>query len=353
MTKWLMSVIPLQTTRAWKPVLRSVAEVAPPRVIDHALKAVDLTRALLDGPTIFVPCTLQAAFAECVARQIGERHLGPLVVRRYGYEDLDLYAKYVLGAPRLDMAFARGIRALPFLQSGAQVSLRDDGDRVVLQFGSGIHGVVGARHLDEGIPLLLIDLVRHFAGPDWHPVRVELPHPPPAGDTTLDEIYDAPIRYGLPFPGIAIPKDTLSAPNRTIGNRGTALFSDLKAMIRARPSSLTREVVWDMLALQTVSGDLTEDAIVARMGLGKRTLQRRLSVEGSSFAEVLAAFRIDRARQLLIETEQSQKQIAAWLGYREVNSFRRAFRNATGMTPTKFVANHSSAPSGAKCNDPK
>lgn len=321
--------------------MRGAAEVVPPRVIDRALKSVGLNRTLLDGPPIVVPYALQAEFAECVARQTGERHLGALVVSRYGYEDLDLYAKYVLSAPRMDLAFARGIRAIRCLQSGATVTVRNTGDSVVLQFGSGIQSVVGARHIDESIPLLLIDLVRHFLDKDWHPDWVELPHRPCDRDATLDQVYGSPIRYGHPLPGIAIRKEVLGARNpRNESAAAATVFADLRAMICSRPPDSVTQIMRDVLTLQTATGDLSEESVAARMGLGKRTLQRRLAAEGHNFIDLLALFRAERARALLIETEFSQQQIAASLGYREVNSFRRAFRNWTGMTPAEFRANH-------------
>ncbi len=61
---------------------------------------------MIDGPPVFIPYTLQAAFAESVSRQIGEPHIGPLLTGQYGYPGLGVYAKYVLGAARLDAALA-------------------------------------------------------------------------------------------------------------------------------------------------------------------------------------------------------------------------------------------------------
>lgn len=134
--------VPLQNVRAWRPVIDALDQLASPRVVERALASVGLSRRVLEGPPIFIPYALQAVFAEDVARRIGEPHLGPLAASRYGYADLGIYAGYVLDASRLDIALERGVRALPFLQSGASVDLRDAGDDVVLQFGYGIQSDV-------------------------------------------------------------------------------------------------------------------------------------------------------------------------------------------------------------------
>lgn len=296
-----------------------------------------LSREMIEGASIFVPYALQAAFAEKLARQLGERHLGPILVSRYGYEDLDIYAQYVLDAPRLDIAFSRGVRALPFLQSGALVNLRDAGDSIVLQFGSGIRAVVGARHIDEGVPLLLIDLVRHFLGVDWRPEWVELSEKPRRGNVTLDDFYQAPIRYGHELPGIVIAKADLQAVNpRSCTARSVTLFGDLRAMVRQRPPSSMADLVRGTLALVTMTGEPLEELVAARLGFGKRTLQRQLEAEGCTFREMLTSFRIERAKALLRETDLSVQAIAESLGYLEVNSFRRAFHRRVGLTPTEF-----------------
>ncbi|NDR57944.1 AraC family transcriptional regulator [Pseudoruegeria sp. M32A2M] len=306
----------------------------------RALRSVGLSRRILEGPPIFVPSALQAAFGEYVARKIGEPHLGPLVIGRY--ENMGIYAQYVLDAPRLDAAFGRGVRALPFLQSGTTVGTIDEGEIVVLQYGSGIQSVVGARHVDEATIVLLIDLVRNFVGPEWNPEWVELSQPAHSGAAPLEDAFRAPIRYGSRLPGIAIRKCTLLTRNpRPVEARESILFSDLRSMIKSRPPSSAAELVRDALVVLSGYGDFSEEAVAERLGVGKRTLQRLIRVEGYTFREILASFRADRAKALLRETDLSVQEIAFRLGYIEVNSFRRSFRNWTSMTPTEFTARRS------------
>ncbi len=95
-------------------------------------------------------------------------------------------------------------------------------------------------------------------------------------------------------------------------------------------------LVRETLAAAIMTGDPLEEAVAARLGLGKRTMQRKLEAEGYTFREILASFRTERAKELLRETELSVQDIAASLGYLEVNSFRRAFHRWEGVTPTEF-----------------
>ena len=61
-------------------------------------------------------------------------------------------------------------------------------------------------------------------------------------------------------------------------------------------------------------------------------------VEGTSFREVKATFIETRARELLAESDLGLDEIARSLGYREPNSFRRAFRTWMGLSPRAYRA---------------
>jgi transcriptional regulator GlxA family with amidase domain len=72
-------------------------------------------------------------------------------------------------------------------------------------------------------------------------------------------------------------------------------------------------------------------------GLERRTLLRRFAnATGMSPIEYCRAVRIARARELLEGGDTSQKQIAQSLGYRDVASFARVFRNITGSAPGAY-----------------
>ncbi|MEL6180654.1 MAG: helix-turn-helix domain-containing protein, partial [Myxococcota bacterium] len=70
--------------------------------------------------------------------------------------------------------------------------------------------------------------------------------------------------------------------------------------------------------------------------LSKRTLQRRLRSEGPTFQEVLNTTREELARHYLLNTVFSGTEIAFLLGFKDPNSFFRAFHGWTGHSPEKL-----------------
>lgn len=81
------------------------------------------------------------------------------------------------------------------------------------------------------------------------------------------------------------------------------------------------------------AGLVTMDAVARKLAMGKRTLQRRIVAEGSSYQRILNETRETLARHYLANTTLPAAEISFLLGFDEPNSFYRAFRGWTGTTP--------------------
>lgn len=80
---------------------------------------------------------------------------------------------------------------------------------------------------------------------------------------------------------------------------------------------------------------------VARMitesGLSPRTFKRRFrAATGYSAQEYVQTLRVEEAKHLLETTTLATDEIAAQVGYRDPASFRRIFRQLTGVTPARY-----------------
>jgi len=69
------------------------------------------------------------------------------------------------------------------------------------------------------------------------------------------------------------------------------------------------------------------------VNLSARTLSRYLEAENAGFRELSLQVRTERAQSLLTKGDQSVTRIAYRLGYSDVASFIRSFRDRTGRTP--------------------
>ena len=76
--------------------------------------------------------------------------------------------------------------------------------------------------------------------------------------------------------------------------------------------------------------------VAEKLGLSKRTLQRKLSEENTNFQKQLNSAREALAVHYIRNTEMSIADIAYLLGYAEQNSFLRAFTIWTGKSVTEY-----------------
>ena len=59
---------------------------------------------------------------------------------------------------------------------------------------------------------------------------------------------------------------------------------------------------------------------------------------GDNFIEYLTNIRIDKAKELLDNTDLSMKEICSQVGYQNPNYFSRIFKKNVGVTPTEYKA---------------
>ncbi|MFE5301906.1 AraC family transcriptional regulator ligand-binding domain-containing protein [Streptomyces sp. NPDC056632] len=98
-------------------------------------------------------------------------------------------------------------------------------------------------------------------------------------------------------------------------------------------SATTADRVRAALHERLPAGESSINAIAAQLMLSPRTLQRQLQTENTSYQAVLSDTRENLARHYLADPSLATSQVAYLLAYDDTNSFYRAFRRWTGLTP--------------------
>lgn len=118
----------------------------------------------------------------------------------------------------------------------------------------------------------------------------------------------------------------------------------LREQMEAQTTSARVQQLFERMADQA---DLNAERVGRELGLGIRTLHRRLRAEGTSLRKLLAEFQMQRCLRELELASASAKQIAFSLGFSDPASFHRAFKRWTGRTVNEYraaVAQASSSP---------
>lgn len=84
------------------------------------------------------------------------------------------------------------------------------------------------------------------------------------------------------------------------------------------------------------AGEANADAACRAMRLSRRTLQRRLRAEKTSFQKVLNEARAVLAVNYLSDERLKSFDVAMLLGYSNISSFTTAFKSWYDMPPTEY-----------------
>jgi len=91
-----------------------------------------------------------------------------------------------------------------------------------------------------------------------------------------------------------------------------------------------------MLAELMATGEANEDSACRALRLSRRTLQRRLKAEKTSFQKVLQEVRAVLAINYLSDDRLKALEVAMLLGYSSISSFTTAFKSWYDLPPTEY-----------------
>jgi AraC-like DNA-binding protein len=83
-------------------------------------------------------------------------------------------------------------------------------------------------------------------------------------------------------------------------------------------------------------GEANADYACRAMKLSRRTLQRRLKAEKTSFQKVLQEVRAELAVRYLSDRRLKALEVAMLLGYNNISSFTTAFKSWYDMPPAEY-----------------
>lgn len=111
-----------------------------------------------------------------------------------------------------------------------------------------------------------------------------------------------------------------------------------RRMIEADEHRSISDQVQSALLELLPSGRTQMGDVAKELGIGQRTLQRRLAEEHTTWLDVLNQTRERLARHYLGTTQMSPAEVSFLLGFEDPNSLFRAFHRWTGTTPESWRA---------------
>lgn len=195
------------------------------------------------------------------------------------------------------------------------------------------------RFLAEMLVASFFHILSQFRGSERTP-RPHFDFAAPSYRHEYARLFGGAERFQQQFSGIVFDRALMDVaspqPDPTV-------HEALAALIERRMTRLAQHVpyalrVRELLVERGWPAHIDMPRVARTFGLSARSLRRRLAHEGTSYSDVEnEAFAIV-ASHVLLDEQRTIQETAYELGFSDTTTFHRAFKRATGMTPTEYRA---------------
>jgi AraC-like DNA-binding protein len=299
-----------------------------------------LSEAQFADPSTRVPLVQLAQLLGVAVEHSKQRDIGLLAARWVERVHFGLMEDVTRTKATLRSALETGIRYAPLLGDGVHYDFELSGELATsrLWFDPEIQMHEAAMEFVLAIGLLW---ARRMTGIEQlAPLEVHFTHARPADISRHEKLFRCKLFFSAPVAKVVMSARFLdrslagSEPvlAQLLQQRAEVL---LQALPRTREATIASQVRKSLLTRPDLHAASAE-TIARRLGLGVRTMARRLEQEQTSYREVLDDVRRQAALQALARSERSIAEIADALGFASPQSFQRAVRRWTGLTAAAY-----------------
>ena len=185
---------------------------------------------------------------------------------------------------------------------------------------------------DHGIALAN-NFLKWLCGPNWRPRAVYFPREAPKDTGAYSNYFKAPVAFGHERLTVSFDAAYL---NKAIDPSTVNISTQLRHLLEAKAVYRVSDQVKFMIQSLLSSGQCDTQCVAEALGHTRRTLQRRLEEEGTSFQALLDSTRASIARSYLVNSYYRMSDIALMLGFSEQSSFTRSFQRWFNVTPREW-----------------
>ncbi|MCG8369455.1 MAG: AraC family transcriptional regulator [Proteobacteria bacterium] len=167
--------------------------------------------------------------------------------------------------------------------------------------------------------------------------KVEFAFPAPEYLAMFEETFHCPVEFNRPHTRITFPKSILDAELGAANELAQGICEEqCRKLLRVLENrgGLTEKI--RIIILNSPGRVPPLQDVANELNMSVRTVRRKLKAEGTNYKEIFTDIRMKVAKQYLLETGLSIKEIGYLLSYSEVANFQRAFKNWYATTPNEM-----------------
>ena len=304
--------------------------------VDSLLRKAGLTHQQIDDPCARLPVKSQIRFVELVATILKDECLGFHLAQKFDLRMGGLFYYVLASSDTLGEALQRGVRYSAIVNEGITLRLREGKD-IGINFEYAGVPRQSDRHQIEFSIVTLVRICRQLTNRHVRPSRVSLTHRRKDDSAELRNFFGSDVKFGAAADEVAFSTSIKQMP--VVGadpylNELLIKYCEQALTARSSKRSSFGSNVENVIALHLPHGKARVGEIARKLGVSQRTLARRLSSEGLTFASVLQRLKSDLAKRHLADETLSISEIAWLLGDHDVSAFTHAFKRWTGRAPT-------------------
>jgi AraC-like DNA-binding protein len=327
---------PMTDGMAWSGFDRAANSVAGGAA--GVFRAIGVSQAIVDRPGMQVPFRQYLAYFETMARLGEDPDFGHRFGLRSRADRSGIPGHLILNARQFRDGLRDLARTLPTLAEGLGIELVEDRNPPALVW-SIAPNVGNATQFMRFIPAYLMRMAQGHRGAQWRPKQILSTLPPPQNPKLYASQLGCPLVFHSPTNAIEIERRDLYAVKRGVDRHAYALLSTYAEYLltkEARTDNI-RDAVALAIRDGLAQGRRDFDFVVRRLGMSRRTLQRRLAASKTTFGKIRDEVCFELATSMLT-SDLSVSEIASRLGYSEIASFSHAFAKRFGRSPRQVRA---------------
>jgi AraC-like DNA-binding protein len=304
--------------------------------VDLILRKSDLTHQQIDDPCARIPVKSQIRFLELAATSLKDECLGFHLAQKFDLRTTGLLYYVMASSDTLNEALRRGVRYSAIVNEGLTLKLLE-GEEIGINFEYAGVARHSDRHQIEFSMAALVRTCRRLTNRDLPVSRVSFTHRRSEDTSEFNAFFGSDVIFGAAVDEVAFSTSIRQLPivdadpylNELLIN-----YCDQALAAQSTRRSSFGSNVENVIALHLPHGKARVAEVARKLGVSQRTLARRLSSEGLTFAGVLQRLKSELAKRHLADETLSISEIAWLLGYQDVSAFTNAFKRWTGRAPT-------------------
>jgi len=330
-----MSQVPTVFARS----VRKIADAAAVRGNARSLlRTIGLDQDTIDDPELRIPYADMMMLSEHAARMAKDAAFGLHVGERVKVQSYGIVGYSIMTSSTVEEALRSQIRYLPLWTNVGNFKLDVDGPVAHFRWEYSTVSLPESHHDYEMSLATVTQFLRLLTSANWKPREVWLRHPKPNDTSDHVRIFRAPTHFGMPANALVFDSSFLASPIKTANPYAHRVLTAVAEQLAARaPEAQTfSQAALSLIRQGMSSRDFGLDDISRRLGVSRRTLQRRLRLECSSHRKLLQRARLDVSRFLLSCTDVTTVEAAYALGFSEPSAFYHTFQGWFGVSPHEY-----------------